>query len=164
MKLQLIEAPPDNVDTEPAPATATKRSDVQTRWGGSPAMLARGFVGVPVVFLEGMAQLKPHSLTPAEALFVICVMAHKWDERPPFPSYKRIASWMGKTESYVRKVAKDLETKGMLRRIARIGRSNAFDLEGLFAKLTPATAPSRQSTRASTVTSPRTKTRKRNAA
>jgi len=98
-------------------------------------MLTRGFVGVPLLFLERMAALKPYSLNPAEALFVICLMAHKWDERAPYPSYRRLALWMGKTESYARKIARDLETKGFIRRRARIGDTNEFDLTPLFRRI-----------------------------
>ncbi len=111
------------------------RRDVVARWGGDDRIVADGFVGVPVLFLERMAVLKPHAFTPAEAMFVICVMAFKWDARKPYPSYKRIATWMGKSESYARRLAQQLETKGFLRRVARIGTTNAFDFEPLFEKL-----------------------------
>jgi hypothetical protein len=118
------------------PATGVsqpKPRDVQTRWGGEALMLSRGFVGVPVLFLETFAALTPYRLNPAEAVFVISLMAHKWDERAPFPGYKRIAKWMGKSESYARKLARDLETKGLLRRVERSGYTNEFDLSPLFA-------------------------------
>lgn len=112
-----------------------KPKDVQTRWGGDPAMLSRGFVGVPILFLENHAALTPYRLNPAEAVFVISLMAHKWDDRAPFPGYKRIAQWMGKSESYARKLARDLEIKGLLKRRERIGYTNEFDLTPLFAAI-----------------------------
>ena len=128
---------PQAADDEALEAVSPRRArDVQTRWGGEPSILVKGFVGVPIVFLEKLATLKPFPLNPAETLFIICIMAHKWDERPPFPSYKRIAQWMGKTESYARRLAADLETKGYLKRLPRVGRTNQFDLSGLFLKLT----------------------------
>lgn len=98
-------------------------------------MLAKGYVAVPVSFLELGAQLKPHGLTPAEMLFVVCLMAHKWDERSPFPGYKKVAAWMGVSESYVRKLARGLETKHLLKRRPRIGSTNEFDLAPLFEAL-----------------------------
>lgn len=109
-----------------------KKRDVVSRWGGDSRILAEGFVAVPTLFLQRMSQFKPYSLTPAEAVFVICVMAHKWDDRDPYPSYKRIATWMGKSESYVRRLAKNLATKGLLKRQARVGQTNSFDFKALF--------------------------------
>lgn len=114
---------------------AVRRGNIATRWGGDPAILDRGYVGVPTLFLERHASLKPYALNPAEALFVICLMAHKWDERAPYPSYRRLAQWMGKTPSYMRKIARQLEIKGMLQRRARIGATNEFDLSPLFSKI-----------------------------
>lgn len=119
-------------DPGEAPDVQTAKRDVATRWGGNDRITASGFVAVPQLFLERMATFKPFSLNPAEALFVICVMAHKWDERKPYPSYKRIAGWMGKSESYVRKLAQNLETKGFLKREKRVGTTNAFDFQPLF--------------------------------
>lgn len=124
-----------SADATIAAAPQPKPKDVQTRWGGRPEMLARGFVGVPILFLESAAALRPYQLNPAEVLFVISLMAHKWDERAPFPGYKRIAKWMGKTESYARKLARDLQTKGLLKRIERTGYTNEFDLTPLFAAI-----------------------------
>lgn len=121
----------ERLPKERAPA----RRDVVARWGSDARIVVDGFVGVPVLFLERMAALKPHAFTPAEALFVICVMAFKWDERMPYPSYKRIATWMGKSESYARRLAQQLEIKGLLRRVSRIGTTNAFDFQPLFDKL-----------------------------
>ncbi|MBA3341493.1 MAG: hypothetical protein H0T48_06620 [Gemmatimonadaceae bacterium] len=47
-----------------------RRRDIVARWGGDDRVLQRGFVAVPVLFLERLPQFKPHSLTPAEALFI----------------------------------------------------------------------------------------------
>lgn len=135
MKQSKISLVAEKATAPPTKESAPAKRDVVTRWGGDTRIVAKGFVGVPVLFLEQMAALKPHALTPAEALFVICVMAFKWDERRPYPSYKRIATWMGKSESYARRLAQQLETKGMLTRVPRIGDTNAFEFEPLFKKL-----------------------------
>ncbi len=109
--------------------------DLVTRWGGRKEFFDHGWVGVPLRFLESRAEMKPHDLTPTEAIFIIDLMAHKWDENLPWPGYKRLSKWMGKSEGYVRKVARGLQTKGFLKRLPRIGETNLFDLEPLFAKL-----------------------------
>ena len=119
-------------DEEKISAPRPKPKDIQTRWGGRAEMLTHGFVGVPILFLERAASLSRFRLNPAETLFVIMLMAHKWDEQAPFPGYKRLAKWMGKTESYARKLARDLEAKGYLKRIERSGYTNKFDLAALF--------------------------------
>jgi hypothetical protein len=121
----------------PGMVAAVKRppADITARWGGDSILMSRGWVGVPVSFLESLDEFRPHRVGIAEAMFIICLMAHKWDERAPFPGYKKIARWLGKSESYVRKLARTLETKGFLKRIDRIGDTNAFDLTPLFTKL-----------------------------
>ena len=149
MSLKLIptEDPRGELD-HPSPRSAQRPKDVLTRWGGNPEILAKGFVGVPVLFLERLALLKPYPLSPAEALFVVCLMAHKWDDRAPYPSYRRIAAWMGKSESYARTLARNLEIKKLLRRLPRIGQSNAFDLQPLFdaiVSMSPRTAKAKPS-------------------
>ncbi|MDP3909180.1 MAG: hypothetical protein Q8Q14_02215 [Gemmatimonadales bacterium] len=113
----------------------TPKRDIATRWGGDPVIVSKGFVGVPVNFLTACAELKPYCLTVAEMLFVIEVMCFKWDQDAPYPGYKKIASRMGVTEQYARKLARSLEGKGFLHRIARVGRSNAFDFSPLFERI-----------------------------
>jgi hypothetical protein len=110
--------------------------DMISRWGGNKEVFAKGFVSVPTLFLEARASLKPHVLNPAETMFVIDLMSHKWDARSPFPGYKRLAKMMGCSEQYVRKIARTLENKQFIKRIARVGATNEFDLSPLFAKLT----------------------------
>jgi DNA-binding MarR family transcriptional regulator len=127
-------APPVEATAATAPPPKARR-DIVARWGDKPELLVSGFVAIPVSFLAARAQLRPFSLTPAEALFVVDLMAHKWDERPPYPGYKRLAQWMGVSESYVRKLARSLERKRFLRRRPRIGDTNEFDLTPLFEKL-----------------------------
>ena len=150
----MIAAPVDAVATAAQP----KAKDVQTRWGGDPIMMSRGFVGVPVLFLETFAALTPYRLNPAEAIFVISLMAHKWDERAPFPGYRRIAQWMGKSDSYARKLARDLEIKGLLKRRERIGYTNEFDLTPLFTAIVAHVKMKPKKTKAAKVSTPRTRT------
>jgi DNA-binding MarR family transcriptional regulator len=92
----------------------------------------RGFVAVPVRFLELYAHLEPHPLSPGEALFVLELMSFKWSAADPFPSYKRIAERMNVSDKMVRRYAQSLETKKYLRRQIRKNQTNLFDLTGLF--------------------------------
>lgn len=103
------------------------------RWGNHDSILNEGWVGVPVSFLANYGRLIQYGgLTSAEAMFVIQLMAFKWDEHAPFPSYATIAKRMNITDKQVRRYAKTLEDKGFVRRNARIGASNSFDLQPLF--------------------------------
>jgi hypothetical protein len=115
---------------DPAP-----KRDIVTRWGGEAAIMSNGYVAVPVQFLMNYAAMKPYCLTVPEAMFVVQVMAFKWDEKAPFPGYKKVAARMGISEAYARKLARSLEGKGFLRRVARVGSTNAFDFQPLFEKL-----------------------------
>lgn len=104
------------------------------RWGGHPAVFAEGFVGVPTSFLKYFSSLTP-ALTPSEALFVLELMVYKWGSKAPFPGYKSLASHMGVSETYARKIARSLEKKGYLKREIRVGTTNRFDLQPLFDQL-----------------------------
>jgi hypothetical protein len=108
--------------------------------GGQVALFARpqGWLGVPDSFLRNYANLKPYGLTAGETLFVLQLMAFKWSSQAPFPSYKTLAKRMGITDKQARRYAQALEGKGYLRRTARIGGSNSFDLTALFEALNSA--------------------------
>lgn len=103
-----------------------------TRWGGFEDLFTKGWVGIPVQFLTSYANLKPYGLSSGEVLFVMHLMAFKWDHEAPFPSYRRLAQRMGISDKMVRRYAAQMESKGYLKRISRIGRSNTFDLTPLF--------------------------------
>jgi hypothetical protein len=128
---------------------------VLARWGGHDVLTSEGFVPVAVIFLKYAARLKPHGLTPAESLFVIQLLVHKWDSNAPFPGYKTLAERMGVSVVYARQLARRLQQKGLLRRTLRKGDTNKFDLEPLFAALArhataedPSKAKSKRSTAA----------------
>lgn len=114
-----------------------KNRSLTARWKHE-VLLDKGWVPVPVRFFELYAQLKPFSLTPGEAMFVLHLMQFKWEEAAPFPGYKRIAGQMGISHKMARTHAKSLETKKLLRRQMRVGQTNRFDLVPLFDALSAA--------------------------
>ena len=111
---------------------APSRFSLAKAW--TPALAETRYVGVVRGFLENYSTLRP-SLTPGEALFVIHLMAFKWGEDAPYPSYKRIAAMMGVSDKMARRHAQALEIKGYLVRPARMSRTNEFDLTPLFRAL-----------------------------
>ena len=98
-------------------------------------LFRQGYLAVPTTFLRLYAELKPYSLTSGEALFVLHLMAFKWGEDAPYPSYKTLAKRMGVSTKMVRRYAQSLETKGYLGRRVRRGGTNRFDLNRLFDRL-----------------------------
>ncbi len=118
----------------PTRQPAEKDRSLAARWKHL-GLFAKGWVPVPVHFLELYAQLKPFSLTAGEAMFVLHLMQFKWDDAAPFPGYKRIAAQMGISHKMARTHAKSLETKKLLRREMRISQTNRFDLTPLFDAL-----------------------------
>lgn len=120
--------------------SSTVNRKLAARWGGQELLFTRpeGWVGVPDSFLRLYAKLKPYALTVGEAMFVLELMAYKWSEDAPFPSYKSLAARMGVTDKMVRRYAANLEGKGYLQRKARIGSTNTFDLSPLFAAIVAA--------------------------
>ena len=130
-----------NVTSFPAAAeSSTINRKLAIRWGGHTPLFERpeGWVGVPDAFLRLYAKLKPYALTVGEAMFALELMAYKWSENAPFPSYKSLAARMGVTDKMVRRYAANLEGKGYLVRGARIGSTNTFNLNPLFAALAAA--------------------------
>ena len=115
----------------PTPEVKESPHSFHKRWK-HPELFINGYIPLPVVFLRVYAHLKPYSLTPGEAMFVIHLMEYKWGEGDPYPSYKAIAQKMGVSDKLVRRHAQSLETKGYLRRKQRVGDTNMFDLEPLF--------------------------------
>jgi predicted GIY-YIG superfamily endonuclease len=107
---------------------------IAKRWNHQ-KLFDNGFVAVPSRFLQLYARLKPYPLTTGEALFVLHLMEFKWDESSPFPGYKTLAARMGVTDKMTRRYAQSLETKKYLRREARVGQTNRFDLTPLFNAL-----------------------------
>ena len=110
-----------------------RRRSVATRW--SPKLAEGGWVPVSEYFLDHYHELKPYHLTHGEAMFVIHLIRHKWDERAPYPAYGSLAKKMGVSAKTARRHAQSLEQKGYLRREARTAQPNMFYLEGLFGAL-----------------------------
>src|SRR3954452_4801895 len=86
---------------------------VAKRW--TPELVACGFVPVSTFFLENYHRLRPYDLTYGEALFVIHLMQHKWDEASPYPAYKTIAARMHVSDKTARRFARSLEQKKYLK-------------------------------------------------
>lgn len=103
--------------------------EIADRW--TPELVKSGFTPVANGFLTSYHKLTPR-LRPTEALLVIHLMAFRWDSSHPRPSFNTLAKRMGVTATAVRVHARNMERKGYLKRIARTGTTNRFDLTPLF--------------------------------
>lgn len=112
---------------------------LSNRWK-HPEVFRKGWVPVPVTLLEHTQDLLPGiALTPPLLVFLLHLVSHKWDEKMPYPGYRRIAERMGVSVKMARKYAKELEEKGFLKRESRQGDTNIFNLDPLFDLLLTAT-------------------------
>lgn len=132
------------------PPAVEKQRSFAARWKHQ-ELFAKGYVPVPIHFLEHYAQLTPFCLTVGEAMFVLHLMQFKWDDAAPFPGYKRIAAQMGISHKMARSHAKSLEVKGLLRREMRVSQTNKFDLSPLFDRLYKAVTTAEKKQRGTTV-------------
>lgn len=123
----------NNKDPElPAPPASRKPSSVSRAW--TPQLAKTHYTTIVRGFLNNYSSLDP-PLSIEEAMFVIHLMQHKWNENAPYPGYRRLARLMGVSDKSVRRYAKSLEKKKYLIRIARPNDTNKFDLRPLFDAL-----------------------------
>jgi len=103
---------------------------VSKRWTAT--LAEGGFTPIVQAFLDHHAELQ---ISATEAMLVVHLMSFKWSDAAPFPSVPTLASRMGRSPRYIRKMIERLETLGYLARHDRPGMSNLFSLEGLFRAL-----------------------------
>jgi hypothetical protein len=123
--------------------TAPLRYSVAAVW--TPRLAETRFVAIVRGFLENYRQLDP-PITNAEALLLVHIVDHKWDEKPPWPGYGTLARRMGTSPQIIQRYIRSLEKKGYLRRERR-RRGNAFNLSSLFTALEERVAVGKRSDR-----------------
>lgn len=114
------------------PESKQKSREISLRWGER--LVRSGWTPVANYFLETYSTLSP-PIKYAEAMFIIHLMQHQWDGEKPFPAMTTIAKRMGITTTSTRSLARSLERKGYVSRVARPGRSNEFATAPLIAAL-----------------------------
>ena len=105
---------------------------IAERW--TPALVRDGWTPISECFLKYYSTLRPE-ITVQEAMFIVHLMMHKWDRKPPYPAFKTIAARMGCGHQAARGYARSLEKKKYLRREMRVNERNLFHLDGLFNAL-----------------------------
>ena len=105
---------------------------IANRW--TTKLVSGGWTPISTYFIDNYHRLNPR-LSSLEAMLIIQLIRHKWDERDPHPTFTTLAKRMGISATATRNHARSLEKKGYLRRIPTQGSSNHFDLKPLFAAL-----------------------------
>jgi hypothetical protein len=105
---------------------------IASRW--TPKLISGGWTPVSTYFIDNYHRLIP-KISSLEAMLIIQLVRHKWDERNPHPTFTTIANRMGISATAARNHARSLEKKGYLRRIMTQGTSNQFDMKSLFLAL-----------------------------
>jgi hypothetical protein len=116
---------------EPEEAVHLERKDIAKQW--TPMLKDAGFTAVSNIFLKHYRN--DLSITNTEAMLIIQLMQHKWDERAPYPSFKTLSHRMGLTDQQVRVHALSLVKKGLMKKTLRFGKPNLFHMEPLFTRL-----------------------------
>lgn len=111
---------------------ADVNQSIGNRW--TPALVKGGWTPVSTYFIDNYHRLDP-KFTSLEAMLVIHLIRHKWDERNPYPTFGTLSERMGISATATRNHARSLEKKGYLRRLMTKGSSNQFDLKPLFKAL-----------------------------
>ncbi len=132
-------APPSAAPPSTAPPSASEsppRRDrsFAARW--SPKIATGHFTPVPEYFLHNLHRLRPHDhaqgLTPLEALVIVQIVSHKWDERAPFPALGTIAERLSVSRRTIRAALERLEDLGYVRReYSSTGGTSRYHFDGL---------------------------------
>jgi DNA-binding transcriptional ArsR family regulator len=110
-----------------------------SKW--SPALKASGFTEIPNALIKNQANL---GITDSEMVVVVALASFKWDHRLPYPSVTALASLTGKSDSAVRNSIRNLENRGIIKRVYRDGETNMYDLKPLVRKLESYAQPTRK--------------------
>lgn len=113
------------------------KNSIEARWT---KRLATQFCPVSSYFLNNYHRLKPNpaarALNSTEAMVIIHLVDHKWDDRAPFPTVRTLATRMSLSVRGVRNALQTLESNGYVRREASAtGGPNRYHLQGLFEAL-----------------------------
>lgn len=122
---------------EPEPESKNERV-LEKRWGKD--VYANGYLLVPSVLLRAQSRLH---LDCIELAVLLHLIDHWWsDGKMPFPSKRRLAERIGKSEKTIQRAMVRLEEEKLIKRLVRHNStggqtSNIYDLKPLVARLKP---------------------------
>lgn len=101
------------------------------KWGSE--IIHFGWTAIPNALLRNMGAL---DITPTE-MVVICYLIMFWWEkdRLPFPSITKMAAELGTSAKTIERKLASLESKSLLEKNERQGKSNSYNLSPMIDKL-----------------------------
>lgn len=120
---------PNEYEQKKIPRPGRERS-FRARWGST--LSARGVTPIANLFLDNYIKM---GLNAMEAMFIIHLFSYKWTVDAPFPSLITISTKMGKSVDTVRRICRELEEKGFLKRNLRTGQTSTYDLNVLIKRI-----------------------------
>lgn len=109
----------------------------------SPQLQSDGFTTIPNTLIKNQARL---GITDSEMVIIMSLVSFRWNQQMPYPSVATLSTFTGKTTGAIRNNLRNLEKKGIIRRIYREGQTNKYDLLPLINKLNSYTQPIKKST------------------
>ncbi len=91
-----------------------------------------GFTAIPNTLIKNQARL---GITDPEMVVIVSLVSFKWSQQMPYPSVATLSSFSGKTTGAVRTNLRNLEKKGLIRRIYRESKTSKYDLSPLIKVL-----------------------------
>lgn len=91
-----------------------------------------GFTAIPNTLIRNQARL---GITDPEMVIIVSLVSFKWNRQMPYPSVATLSSFTGKTTGAVRNNLRNLEKKGLIKRIYRESKTSKYDLSPLIKVL-----------------------------
>ena len=109
----------------------------------SPQLQSDGFTAIPNTLIKNQSKLR---ITDPEMVVIVSLLSFKWSRQMPYPSVATLSSFTGKTAGAVRGNLRNLEKKGLIKRVYRESQTNKYDLSPLVKALDSYTQAIKKST------------------
>lgn len=106
--------------------TTNKTHTFSDKW--SYRLQSDGFTAIPNTLIKNQARL---GITDPEMVVIVSLASFKWNRQMPYPSVATLSGFTGKTTGAVRNNLRNLEKKGLIKRIYRENQTNKYDLSPL---------------------------------
>jgi hypothetical protein len=107
-----------------------KATSFADKW--SPAIASHGHTSMPNLLINNLDLL---NITSAELATLAAILTFKWDSRDPYPSINTLALLVCRTDRTVRRHLESLESKKLIKRVARPNQPSEYDISALIGKL-----------------------------
>lgn len=120
--------------------TANNTYTFSNKW--SYQLQSDGYTPIPNTLIKNQAKL---GITDAEMVVIMSLASFKWDRQMPYPSVATLCSFTGKTSGAIRNILRNLDRKGLVKRVYRENQTNKYDLSPLIKLLNSYAQPIKKS-------------------